>query len=113
MKTLDEFKERILNDKEFIKRFENAETKNDVLKIASKNGYDFTNSELKSKELNNMLEQIAAGTDVHSYSHRTIVTGDDMSIFKQKGYTGGSFDDWISKEYLNGKSFDEWLEEQL
>lgn len=109
MKSLDEFKERILNDKEFIKKFENAESKKDILEIAKRNGYCFTNNELESKELDEALKEIAGGIDVYSETHSTINTGSGSAIIK--GASEAEFDSWLSEKYLGNKSFDEYIKE--
>lgn len=109
MSILNEFRERILNDKEFIKKFGGAKDKEEILKIAKNNGYNFTNSELKSKELDDVLEQIAGGATT-SITKQTIVTGDGTWTFNGGG-NEEEFNNWVT-EILEGKTFDEWLKEQ-
>ena len=108
MNTLDEFRKRILTDKEFIKKFGNAKDKEEVLKIAKSNGYNFKSSDLKSKELNDTLEQIAGGAST-IVTKKTLITGDGTWVFK--GGTEEDFNNWLT-EALDGKTFDEWLQEQ-
>lgn len=112
MSTLNDFKERVLNDKEFIKKFENIEEKKDMLKIAKDNGYNFTEKEINSRELEETLEQIAGGVDTHHKGEYTMVTGDGALIF-ESGETGLTTEDWLSSRFLGGQSFDEWIETQL
>lgn len=108
MNTLDEFRERVLTDKKFVKKFDNAKDKEEILKIAKNNGYNFTSNDLKSKELNDTLEQIAGGAST-IITKKTITTGDGTWVFK--GGNEKDFEGWLTEE-LGGKTFDEWLQEQ-
>lgn len=109
MSTLDEFRERVLNDKEFVRKFGDAKDKEDILKIAKNNGYNFTNSDLKNKELDDVLEKIAGGAAT-SINKQTVITGNGTWIFNNGG-TEEDFNNWVT-EVLDGKTFDEWLQEQ-
>lgn len=109
MSTLDEFRQRILNDKEFIKKFgDAAKDKEDILKIAKNNGYNFTSSDLKSKELNDVLEQIAGGSST-IITKKTVINGDGTWVFQ--GGNEEDFESWLTGE-LEDKTFDEWMQEQ-
>ncbi len=61
-----EFKEKLMSDKEYAKKYADAETAEDVVEIASRDGYNFTaedvknNSELTEAE----LEAAAGGTTI-------------------------------------------------
>lgn len=62
MRGIDEFKERILNDSEFAKKLRNAKSREDIIKLAKENNYNFTDEELKQEEISgDVLDAVAGG----------------------------------------------------
>lgn len=64
MRDIDEFKERILNDSEFAKKLRNVKSRKDIIKLARENNYNFTDEELKRKDIGeDVLDAVAGGTE--------------------------------------------------
>ncbi len=61
MKNAKEFKER-MHDEEFAKLFSNAETDEEIIKIAAEQGYEITKEDVQDFEMTDeMLESVAGG----------------------------------------------------
>ncbi len=61
MKNAKEFKER-MNEEEFAKLFSNAETDEDIIRIAAEQGYEITKEDIQNFEMTDeMLESVAGG----------------------------------------------------
>ncbi len=61
MKGAKEFEQR-MNDKEFAKLFSNAETNEDIIRIAHEQGYEIGKEDIKNfKMTDEMLESVAGG----------------------------------------------------
>ena len=75
MKDAKEFKER-MHDEEFAKLFSNAETDQDIIKIAAEQGYEITKEDIQNFEMTDeMLESVAGGkgeTNYTAYGNMTI-----------------------------------------
>lgn len=62
MRNINEFKERILNDSEFAKKLRNVKSREDIIKLAKENNYNFTDEELKQEEISeDVLDAVAGG----------------------------------------------------
>ncbi len=75
MKNAKEFKER-MHDEEFAKLFSNAETDEEIIKIAAEQGYEITKEDIQDFEMTDeMLESVAGGkgeTTYNAYGNMTI-----------------------------------------
>ncbi len=75
MKNAKEFKER-MHEEEFAKLFSNAETDEDIIRIAAEQGYEITKDDIQDFEMTDeMLESVAGGkgeTTYTAYGNMTI-----------------------------------------
>lgn len=73
MREIDEFKERILNDSEFAKKLRNVKSREDIIKLAKENNYNFTDEELKQEDIGeDVLAAVAGGTKKGSTETRKV-----------------------------------------
>ena len=81
MKNAKEFKER-MHDEEFAKLFSNAETDEEIIKIAAEQGYEITKEDIENFEMTDeMLESVAGGKgttiisdgDIYVESYTTVI----------------------------------------
>ncbi len=74
MKNAKEFKER-MHEEEFAKLFSNAETDEDIIKIAAEQGYEITKEDIQNFEMTDeMLESVAGGKNDHYEAGGSITT---------------------------------------
>ena len=74
MKNAKEFKEK-MHDEEFAKLFSNAETDEDIIKIAAEQGYEITKDDIQNFEMTDeMLESVAGGKGT------TIISDGDINV---------------------------------
>ncbi len=80
MKNAKEFKER-MHEEEFAKLFSNAETDEDIIKIAAEQGYEITKEDIQNFEMTDeMLESVAGGKNDDYSAGGSITTNDYTNI---------------------------------
>ena len=80
---LKEFKEKIIKDSEFAKKFEGVTTPEDVVKLAGEHGFNFTVEDVKANtELcDEELEAVAGGAVIFAKNYFVISDGNGATIF--------------------------------
>lgn len=80
MKSVEDLKQR-LADPEFVKLFANANSADDILKIAKEQGYDITLNDIENYEISDdMLEAVAGGKSGKTINNYYINGNGNMNV---------------------------------